>query len=64
MDGLLKNDIMLNHKTIADLAAWEPRTFKSLAMVALTRAKYDGNNKVKDIDPPTGVITSGMIKEK
>uniref|UniRef100_U5EGM8 Large ribosomal subunit protein bL20m n=1 Tax=Corethrella appendiculata TaxID=1370023 RepID=U5EGM8_9DIPT len=32
-DGLMKNNILLNRKVLADLAIWEPRTFESLAKI-------------------------------
>ncbi|KAK2586891.1 hypothetical protein KPH14_009828 [Odynerus spinipes] len=45
----------------ADLAVWEPRTFKSLAVIANARAEQDGFSKTKP-DLSTTVITNGLIK--
>lgn len=62
-EGLARCNILLNRKTLADLAIWEPRTFKSLVKVAHTRASQDGLAGVTELgDPPSGVITRGMLK--
>ncbi|KAG5670348.1 hypothetical protein PVAND_000622 [Polypedilum vanderplanki] len=34
MDGLHKNNIEINKKNLADLAAWEPASFESLAKIS------------------------------
>lgn len=61
-EGLTRNNILFNRKVLVDLAIWEPRTFKSLAKLAWSRAKVDGLNTVRHLEPPTGVITRGMLK--
>lgn len=33
-ENLMRNNIMLNRKSLADLACWEPRTFEALAKIA------------------------------
>lgn len=53
---------MLNRKTLADLAAWEPYSFKALTDIARQRIKEDGLGSVKDIQAPVSVITRGMLK--
>lgn len=42
-DGLFKNNILLNRKTLADLAIWEPRTFETLAKISAETV--EGNKK-------------------
>lgn len=59
-EGLARTDIMLNRKSLADLAAWEPYSFKALTDIAKQTLK-DGLNSV-NIKPPAGVITRGMLK--
>ncbi|XP_043290146.1 39S ribosomal protein L20, mitochondrial [Venturia canescens] len=60
--GLGRCDILLNKKTLVDLAIWEPRTFKSLTNIACARTKADGLNIVSHLDFPAGVVTRGMLK--
>ncbi|XP_008557272.1 39S ribosomal protein L20, mitochondrial [Microplitis demolitor] len=62
LEGLSRNEILLNRKALVDLAIWEPRTFKSLAKVAWARCKIDGLNMVKELPLPSGIITRGMLK--
>ncbi|KAK0081136.1 hypothetical protein PV325_012720 [Microctonus aethiopoides] len=62
LEGLSRNDILLNRKVLVDMAIYEPRTFKSLAKIAWARAKVDGLNSVRNLDVPTGVLMRGMIK--
>ncbi|KAF2898804.1 hypothetical protein ILUMI_07368 [Ignelater luminosus] len=61
-EGLLRCNIMLNRKTLADLAAWEPYSFKALTDIAKQKTKEDGFGSVKDLQAPVGVITRGMSK--
>uniref|UniRef100_A0A1B6C6W6 Large ribosomal subunit protein bL20m n=1 Tax=Clastoptera arizonana TaxID=38151 RepID=A0A1B6C6W6_9HEMI len=64
-DGLIKSDVLLNRKTLADLAIWEPRTFKALTQLAWTKAAEDnmkGIDKVRE-EPPDNVFTRGMLKK-
>ncbi|KAJ4432972.1 large ribosomal subunit protein bL20m [Periplaneta americana] len=62
-EGLARCNILLNRKVLADLAIWEPRTFKSLAKLAHARVSQDGLAGVSELgEPPSGVITRGMLK--
>ncbi|KAJ9594197.1 hypothetical protein L9F63_014357 [Diploptera punctata] len=62
-EGLARNDIQINRKVLADLAIWEPRTFKSLVKIAHTRVAQDGLEGATELgEPPAGVITRGMLK--
>ncbi|XP_012288391.1 39S ribosomal protein L20, mitochondrial [Orussus abietinus] len=62
LEGLYRLNIFLNRKVLADLAIWEPRTFRALTKLAWFKAKSDGLNSIKDLDTPTGVVTRGMLK--
>lgn len=54
-------DIFLSNKVLADIAVYEPRTFKSLASFAWHQAKEGGLNVLSNFsDPPPGVFTRGM----
>ncbi|KAF7387982.1 hypothetical protein V1477_012371 [Vespula maculifrons] len=61
-EGLTRCNILLNYKSLADLACWEPRTFKSLVAIANARAQQDGFNKQKTKKESTTVITNGLIE--
>ncbi|XP_063224213.1 large ribosomal subunit protein bL20m [Bacillus rossius redtenbacheri] len=62
-EGLSRCNILLNRKSLSDLAIWEPRSFKALASLAWSRVAQDGLAKARDLDePPAGVITRGMLK--
>nr|CAD7263166.1 unnamed protein product [Timema shepardi] len=62
-EGLARSNVLLNRKSLADLAAWEPRTFEALKNLAWKRVAQDGLPGVSDVgDPPAGVITRGMLK--
>lgn len=52
-EGLDRANIMLDRKSLSDLASWEPRTFESLAAVAKEKLNLD---KIKDSldNKPTG----------
>lgn len=41
-EGLIRSDIMLDRKTLANLACWEPYTFKALTDIAQRRVVDDG----------------------
>ncbi|KAK4880131.1 hypothetical protein RN001_008277 [Aquatica leii] len=58
-EGLLRCNILLNRKSLSDLAAWEPYSFKALTDIAKQKLQEDGLNVT---DPPTNVITRGMLK--
>ena len=47
-ESLSRSNIMLNRKSLADLACWEPFTFKALTDIAQKRALEEG------IAPPKG----------
>uniref|UniRef100_A0A224XN64 Large ribosomal subunit protein bL20m n=1 Tax=Panstrongylus lignarius TaxID=156445 RepID=A0A224XN64_9HEMI len=61
-EGLTRSNILLNTKTLADLAIWEPMTFKALTQIAWTKVNEDGVKEVNDLDdlPPNNVITRGL----
>lgn len=61
LEGLSRCNILLNHKVLADLACWEPRTFKSLTAIANTRAQQDKFSKQK-VELSTTVIQNGIIE--
>ncbi|XP_013141124.1 PREDICTED: 39S ribosomal protein L20, mitochondrial [Papilio polytes] len=54
-EGLDRSNIMLNRKSLSDLAAWEPRTFECLAAVAQKKLELDGFIDGVDKKHPTGV---------
>ncbi|CAG9785018.1 unnamed protein product [Diatraea saccharalis] len=53
-EGLDRANIMLDRKSLSDLASWEPRTFECLAAVAKQKVEYDGFNDGTDKNRPTG----------
>lgn len=55
--------ILLNRKVLADLACWEPHSFKALTDIAQQRAKQDGLNviQVENVNNK-GVKTKAMRK--
>ncbi|KAM3962319.1 mitochondrial ribosomal protein L20 [Aphomia sociella] len=54
-EGLDRANIMLDHKSLSDLASWEPRTFECLAAVAKKKIELDGFIDGTDKQKPTGV---------
>ncbi|XP_046667032.1 39S ribosomal protein L20, mitochondrial [Homalodisca vitripennis] len=64
--GLQSSNVLLNRKSLADLAIWEPRTFKALTDFAWSRAVEDGLTNVDKLksDPPEHVVTREMLKAK
>lgn len=54
-EGLDRANILLDRKSLSDLACWEPRTFESLAAVAKQKMNYDGFIDNADKKHPTGV---------
>lgn len=44
----MRSNILLNRKTLVDLACWEPFTFKALADIAQKRALDDGITPPKE----------------
>ncbi|GJQ84139.1 hypothetical protein Trydic_g12111 [Trypoxylus dichotomus] len=61
-EALSRCGIMLNRKVLADLACWEPHSFKALTDVAHQQAKHDGLNVLNENVKPLGVYRKGMIK--
>lgn len=63
-EALSREGILLNKKTLSDLACWEPYTFKSLTEIAQKRADEDGLNSLL---PPVkfrrGFYTKAMLGE-
>lgn len=45
-------------KSLADLAAWEPKTFESLAMIARERAAQDGLRGLHEVNTDNRVFFS------
>lgn len=69
--GLDRANIMLDRKSLSDLACWEPRTFECLAAVAKQKMEYDGAIDYTDKKYPTGVnlklqdvMLEAWLKEK
>lgn len=54
-EGLDRANIMLDRKSLSDLAAWEPRTFECLAAVAKKKVELDRFVDGTDSKRPTGV---------
>lgn len=47
-ESLGRSNILLNRKTLANLACWEPFTFKALTEIAQKRAVEDGIEPFKE----------------
>ncbi|XP_013187670.1 large ribosomal subunit protein bL20m [Amyelois transitella] len=54
-EGLDRANIMLDRKSLSDLASWEPHTFECLAAVAKRKIELDGFIDGTDKKLPTGV---------
>lgn len=61
-EGLARCSIFLNRKSLADLAIWEPRSFKALTDIATARAKQDHLKSAVNVEIPKSVIVRGLIK--
>ncbi|XP_018398014.1 PREDICTED: 39S ribosomal protein L20, mitochondrial [Cyphomyrmex costatus] len=61
-EGLSRCNILLNRKSLADLAIWEPRSFKVITDIACARAKQDHLKTNLNIQVPKSVIVKGYIK--
>ncbi|KAL6257336.1 hypothetical protein P5V15_010909 [Pogonomyrmex californicus] len=61
-EGLTRCNILLNRKSLADLAIWEPRSFKAIADIACARAKQDHFKATTNTQVPNSVIVRGLIK--
>lgn len=62
-EGLARNDILINRKTLADLACWEPYTFKALTDVAKRQALNDGLAGVTQENDVDRIITRGALNK-
>ncbi|EFN79772.1 39S ribosomal protein L20, mitochondrial [Harpegnathos saltator] len=60
--SLARCNILLNRKVLADLAIWEPRSFKSLTDIACARAKQDHFKEISHVEVPKSVFVRGLIK--
>ncbi|XP_041976096.1 39S ribosomal protein L20, mitochondrial [Aricia agestis] len=70
-EGLDRSNIMLDRKSLSDLASWEPRTFECLAAIAKEKLRLDGFIDNVDKKHPTGaelnlkdVMLEAWLKEK
>ncbi|CAG9833216.1 unnamed protein product [Diabrotica balteata] len=64
-EGLVRSDILLNRRTLADLACWEPYSFKALTDIAKRRAVDDGLAGISADSSLDRIITRGcMAKQK
>lgn len=61
-EGLTRCNILLNRKVLADLAIWEPRSFKSLTDIACARAKQDHLRRMPYVEVPKSIFVRGLIK--
>ncbi|XP_018575712.1 39S ribosomal protein L20, mitochondrial [Anoplophora glabripennis] len=62
-EGLVRSDVMLNRKTLASLACWEPYTFKTLTDIAQRRVLDDGLVALNDSSLDR-IITRGSLTIK
>ncbi|XP_012533799.1 39S ribosomal protein L20, mitochondrial [Monomorium pharaonis] len=61
-EGLTRCNILLNRKSLADLAIWEPRTFKAITDIACARIKQDNFKTTMNIQVSKSIIVRGLIK--
>ncbi|CAH1969072.1 unnamed protein product [Acanthoscelides obtectus] len=62
-EGLTRCDILVNRKTLSELACWEPYTFKALTDVARRRALDDGLKGVTNENDIDRIITRGSLNK-
>jgi len=60
-EGLTRCNILLNRKSLTDLAIWEPRSFKAITDIACARAKQDHFKSTANTQVPKSVIVRGLI---
>jgi len=61
-EGLMRCNVLLNRKTLSELAVWEPRTFKSIVDLCKAKVAEDRPKGLADIPyRPDHVITRGML---
>ncbi|KAL1457891.1 hypothetical protein WDU94_008072 [Cyamophila willieti] len=61
-EGLTRSNIMLDRKTLSDLAAWEPRTFKSLTEIAAAKCIDDNIVGSRHLEEPKYFFGRDMLK--
>lgn len=62
-EGLTRSGIYLNRKTLADLACWEPYSFKALTDIARRRALDDGLLGITNNNNIDRIITKGSLNK-
>lgn len=63
-ESLTRENVMLNRKTLATLACWEPYTFKSLTDIAKQSATQNGLDHTKGLSVPDVVVFDPNVKQK
>lgn len=62
-ESLSRSEILLNKKTLADLACWEPYSFKALTDIARRRALDDGLVGITKENSIDRIITKGSMNK-
>lgn len=60
-EGLSRCNIFLNRKSLANLAVWEPRTFKCLSDIACAKSKLGGIKEVANNPMPGSVMVHDLV---
>jgi len=64
LESLQRSDILLNRQSLANIAIWEPRTFKAINKFTAVRA-YEDRVRPELLGPvPKGVITRGLLRDR
>ncbi|XP_033338882.1 mitochondrial ribosomal protein L20 [Megalopta genalis] len=63
IEGLTRCNILLNRKSLATLAVWEPRTFKSLSGIAHAKVNIGDITKIANKPMPERVLTKGLVDD-
>lgn len=63
-ETLTRENVQLNRKTLADLACWEPYTFKSLTDIAKQSAVNHGLDYTKGLSVPEVVLFDPNEKKR
>lgn len=61
-EALARENVLLNRKTLADLACWEPYTFKSLTDIAKQSATQHGLDYTKGLSVPKVILFDSTKK--
>lgn len=61
-EALTRENVLLSRKTLADLACWEPYTFKSLTDIAKQSATQHGLDHTKAISLPKIILFDSTKK--